>query len=95
MDDAEADVLACRSFPAQHRAERHATPALAHLDGEVKRRNEVVGIFPNEAAIRRLVPAILLEQNDEPAVPRARSMTLHSVVGVSDAPAVSLVHGEG
>lgn len=55
----------------------------------------MVGIFPNEAAIRRLVGAILLEQNDEWLVQRARYMTLESVASVSDDPIVSLVHVEG
>jgi transposase-like protein len=95
MDDAEADVLAYMSFPAQHRAKLHSTNPLERLNGEVKRRTEVVGIFPNEAAIRRLVGAILLEQNDEWAVQRARYMTLESVASVSDDPVVSLAHVDG
>lgn len=94
MDDAEPDVLAYMGFPAQHRAKLHSTNPLERLNGEVKRRTEVVGIFPNEAAIRRLVGAILLEQNDEWAVQRARYMTLESVASVSDDPNVSLVHVE-
>ena len=90
MDEAEADVLAYMSFPAQHRAKLHSTNPLERLNGEIKRRTEVVGIFPNEEAITRLVGAILLEQNDEWAVQRARYMTLETIATMSDDPLVSL-----
>jgi putative transposase len=90
MDEAEADVLAYMTFPAQHRAKLHSTNPLERLNGEIKRRTEVVGIFPNEAAITRLVGAILLEQNDEWSVQRARYMTLETMTGLSDDPLVSL-----
>jgi mutator family transposase len=56
----------------------------------VKRRTEVVGIFPNEEAIVRLVGAIVFEQNDEWAVQRARYMTLETIAPMRDDPAVSL-----
>jgi putative transposase len=90
MDDAEPDVLAYMGFPAQHRAKLHSTNPLERLNGEIKRRTEVVGIFPNEAAIVRLVGAILLEQNDEWAVQRARYMTLETMATMSNDPIVSL-----
>ena len=90
MDQAELDGLAYMSFPSQHRAKLHSTNPLERLNGEIKRRTEVVGIFPNEAAITRLVGAILLEQNDEWAVQRARYITLESITPVSDDPLVGL-----
>lgn len=90
MDDAEPDVLAYMSFPAPHRAKLHSTNPLERLNGEIKRRTEVVGIFPNEAAITRLVGAILLEQNDEWAVQRARYMTLETITALGDDPLVGL-----
>ena len=77
-------------LPAAHRVKLHSTNPLERLNGEIKRRTEVVGIFPNEAAITRLVGAILLEQNDEWAVQRSRYMTLESIAPIGDDPLVSL-----
>jgi len=90
MDTAEEDVLAYMSFPPQHRTKLHSTNPLERLNGEIKRRTGVVGIFPNEDAITRLVGALLLEQNDEWAVQRGRYMTLESVAQLSDDPTVTL-----
>jgi putative transposase len=90
MDEAEPDVLAYMGFPVAHRVKLHSTNPLERVNGEIKRRTEVVGIFPNEDAITRLVGAILLEQNDEWAVQRARYITLESIAPIGDDPLVSL-----
>jgi putative transposase len=89
-DEAETDVLTHMSFPREHRPKIRSTNPPARLNGGIKRRTEVVGIFPNEEAIFRLVGAILLEQNDEWAVPRSRCMILESVAPLRDNPIVSL-----
>src|SRR5579863_3412680 len=90
MDDAEPDVLAYMSFPKEHRAKLHSTNPIERLNGEIKRRTDVVGIFPNETAVTRLIGAILMEQSDEWAVQRARYMTLETMAPVSDNPIVML-----
>lgn len=84
LDQGETDVLAYMGFPAQHRAKLHSTNPLERLNGEIKRRTEVVGIFPNEDTIVRLVGAILLEQNDEWAIQRSRYMTLETIAAIGD-----------
>ena len=90
LDEAETDVLAYMTFPPAHRAKLHSTNPLERLNGEIKRRTEVVGIFPNEAAIVRLVGAILLERNDEWMVQRSRYLSLETIATLSDTPLVSL-----
>jgi putative transposase len=90
MDHAEPDVLAYMTFPKEHRAKLHSTNPIERLNGEIKRRTDVVGIFPNEAAITRLVGAILMEQSDEWAVQRARYMTLETMAPLSDNPIIML-----
>lgn len=74
MDAAEDDMLAFMAFPREHRAKIRSTKPLERLDGEIKPRTDVVGIFASEAAVVRLVGAIPLEQNDEWAAQR-RSMS--------------------
>lgn len=82
MDEAEQDVLAFMTFPNDHWRQIHSTNSIERLNKEVKRRTRVVGIFPNDEAIIRLVGAILLEQNDEWAVCR-RYMTLETLAKIS------------
>ena len=90
MDDAETDVLAYLAFPKEHRAKLYSTSPIERLNGEMKRRTNVVGIVPNEAAITRLIGAILLEQNDEWSVQRGRYMSLETMAPLSDNPIVML-----
>ena len=78
MDEAEDDVLAYLAFPEDHRVKLHSTNGLERLNKEVKRRANVVGIFPNEASIRRLLGAILAEQKDEWLL-QNRYLTLESL----------------
>ena len=86
MDEAEADVLAFMTFRKDHRPKIHYINPLERINDEIKRRTDVVGIFPNEDAITRFVGALLLDQNDEWAVQRDRYMSLETIAPLSDDP---------
>jgi putative transposase len=83
LDEAENEVLAFMDFPRAHRKQIASTNPLERLNAEIKRRTDVVGIFPNDAAIVRLVGALLLEQNDEWQLQR-RYLSLEGLGVVSD-----------
>jgi putative transposase len=85
MDDAEDDVLAYMTFPKAHWSKIHSTNPIERLNAEVKRRSDVVGIFPNDAALVRLVGAVLMEQSDEWLIQR-RYMPLEGLAAISDDP---------
>jgi len=83
MDGAEHEVLAYMDFPKAHWLQIHSTNPLERQNAEIKRRTNVVGIFPNDRAVTRLVGAILLEQNDEWTLQR-RYMQLEGLQSLSD-----------
>ena len=89
MDASREDVLVYMSFPREHWPQIASTNPLERLNGEVKRRSDVVGIFPNDKAVVRLVGALMLEQTDEWAVSR-RYMSLESLSTLSDDPVLKL-----
>jgi transposase-like protein len=79
LEDAAEDILAHKHFPEEHRRQLHSTNPLERLNKEIKRRSNVVGIFPNVRATIRLVGAILLEQDDEWAVAERRYFSAESM----------------
>jgi transposase-like protein len=79
LEDAAEDILAHKHFPEEHRRQLHSTNPLERLNKEIKRRSNVIGIFPNVRATIRLVGAILLEQGDEWAVAERRYFSAESM----------------
>jgi transposase-like protein len=90
VGDAAEEAKPPECHDATVRAKLHSTNPIERLNGEIKRRIEVVGIFPNEAAITRLIGAILMEQSAEWAVQRGCHMSLETMAPVSDNPIVML-----
>jgi transposase-like protein len=90
MDEAEDNVLVFKTFPKDHRVKIHSTNPLERLKGEIERRTDVVGNFPNVEAIMRLIGAHLFKQNGEWTVQRGRYMSLETIAPLSDDPIVRL-----
>jgi putative transposase len=89
MDAAREDVLTYMDYPKEHWAQIASTNPLERLNKEIKRRADVVGIFPNDEAVIRLVGALMLEQSDEWAVSR-RYFSLESLASLADTDALKL-----
>lgn len=89
MDDFEHDGLAHIRFPKKRRARIHIINPLERLNGEITRLTDVVGVFPNQPAICRLVGVLQIEQSDECDLQR-RYMTLETLAEVGDNPGIGL-----
>lgn len=89
MDASREDVLTYMDYPKEHWAQIASTNPLERVNKEIKRRGDVVGIFPNDEAVVRLVGALMLEQSDEWAVSR-RYFSLESLAGLADTDARKL-----
>lgn len=79
LEDAAEDILAYRHLPMEHQRQLHSTNPRERLNKEIKRRSNVVGIFPNPGAVIRLVGALLIEQDDEWAVAEQRYFNAESM----------------
>lgn len=90
MDSAEGNVLAGMTFLTPRWTKLHGRNSIERLNGEMKQRREVVGIFPNHHTIGRLLGALLLEKSDECAVQPSRCTTPETIATMGDDPLINL-----
>lgn len=86
LENAEPDILAYMAFPAVHHPQIYSTNPLERLNKEIRRRSNVVSIFPNRAALLRLIGSVLIEQQDEWLAAEKRYMSLESMQKLNQAP---------
>ena len=90
LTGAREDLLAFSAFPLEHWRKIWSTNPLERLHREIKRRTDVVGVFPNDAAIDRLVTAVIVEQHDEWAVAERRYLSETSMARLRQCPSSTL-----
>jgi len=93
LDEAEDDVLAFHAFPAEHWPKLRSTNPLEHLNREIARRTDVVGIFPDDASLIRLVSMLAIEANDEWLVGRSTSAKARWRLSTTSSPSAGLPGG--
>ena len=86
LDNAEPDVLAHTAFPRAHWRKIASTNPLERINKEIKRRSNVVGIFPDDASVIRLVGAVLLDQHDDWAIAERRYLSEESMAAIDTNP---------
>ena len=86
LEAAHDDALAFAAFPAAHWRKNWSTNPLERVNGEIKRRTRVVGIFPNDAAVLRLVSAVVAETHDEWQDTERRYLAEHTMALLDDTP---------
>ena len=86
LDAAEVDVLAHTTFPRAHWRKIASTNPLERINKEIKRRSNVVGIFPDDTSVIRLVGAVLLDQHDDWAIAERRYLSEESMAAIDHHP---------